>query len=109
LNIVLTPTYFFDPDVINGDKLSFEATSSNTDIAEVRISGDSLLITLVPNANGQTTIFVKATDLTGRSVSDSFVLTVTPVNDGPITVPDSYTTPQGNPHGDHDRRRGTGK
>ena len=95
LNIVLTPTYFFDPDVINGDKLSFEATSSNTDIAEVRISGDSLLITLVPNANGQTTIFVKATDLTGRSVSDSFVLTVTPVNDGPITVPDSYTTPQG--------------
>jgi len=95
LNIVLTPTYFFDPDVINGDKLSFEATSSNTDIAEVRISGDSLLITLVPNANGQTTIFVKATDLTGRSVSDSFVLTVTPVNDGPVTVPDSYTTPQG--------------
>jgi hypothetical protein len=38
---------------------------------------------------------VVATDTTGRFVSDSFVLTVTPVNDPPVANPDFYATPQG--------------
>jgi len=91
----LSPDFFFDPDVINGDFLTFSATSSNTNVANVVIQGNKLQLTLVPNASGQTMISVVATDTTGRSVSDSFVLTVTPVNDGPIAVPDSYATPQG--------------
>lgn len=91
----LSPDFFFDPDVINGDFLTFSATSSNTNVANVVIQGNKLQLTLVPNASGQTMISVVATDTTGRFVSDSFVLTVTPVNDGPIAVPDSYATPQG--------------
>jgi hypothetical protein len=91
----LSPTFFFDPDVINGDTLVFTASSSNTDVATVRIVGNKLELTMVPNASGQTTIFVTATDSTNRFVSDSFLLTVTPVNDAPVTMADSYTTPQG--------------
>jgi hypothetical protein len=52
-------------------------------------------LTLVPNASGQTTITVVATDTTSRFVSDSFILTVSPVNDAPVAMPDSYATPQG--------------
>lgn len=91
----LSPGFFFDPDVINGDTLTFTATSSNVDVANVRIVGNKIELTMVPDASGQTTIFVVATDSTGRSVSDSFLLTVTPVNDAPVTVADAYTTPQG--------------
>lgn len=91
----LSPQYFFDPDVINGDFLTFTATSSNTSVASVTIQGNKIQLTLVPNASGQTLISVTATDTTNRSVSDSFLLTVTPVNDAPITQPDSYVTPQG--------------
>jgi|GEM_PF-1219467 len=91
----LSPNYFFDPDVINGDFLTFTATSSNTSVATVTIQGNKIQLTLVPNASGQTTISVTATDTTNRSVSDSFLLTVTPVNDAPITQPDFYNTPEG--------------
>jgi VCBS repeat-containing protein len=91
----LSPQFFFDPDVINGDFLTFTATSSNTSVATVTIQGNKLQLTLVPNASGQTLINVVATDTTGRFVSDSFVLTVTPVNDPPVTQPDNYATPQG--------------
>lgn len=91
----LSPQFFFDPDVINGDFLTFTATSSNTSVANVTIQGNKLQLTLVPNASGQTLINVVATDTTGRFVSDSFVLTVTPVNDPPVTQPDNYATPQG--------------
>ena len=91
----LSPAHFFDPDVINGDFLTFTATSSNTNVATVSILGNQLQLTLVPNASGQTTINVVATDTTGRFVSDSFILTVTPVNDPPVANPDFYATPQG--------------
>jgi hypothetical protein len=91
----LSPQHFFDPDVINGDFLTFTATSSNTNVANVTIQGNKLQLTLVPNASGQTLINVVATDTTGRFVSDSFILTVTPVNDAPVTQPDFYATPQG--------------
>ncbi|MCY3007183.1 MAG: tandem-95 repeat protein [Planctomycetota bacterium] len=91
----LSPGFFFDPDVINGDFLTFTATSSNTNVATVSIQGNKIQLTLVPNASGQTTITVVATDTTSRFVSDSFILTVSPVNDAPVALPDSYATPQG--------------
>ena len=91
----LSPGFFFDPDVINGDFLTFTATSSNSNVATVSILGNKIQLTLVPNASGQTTITVVATDTTSRFVSDSFILTVSPVNDAPVAMPDSYATPQG--------------
>jgi hypothetical protein len=54
-----------------------------------------MTVSLKPNAFGTTTISVTARDISGASVSDSFVLTVTPVNDNPVAVNDSYSMPQG--------------
>ncbi len=96
-DLVLSPTFFFDPDVINGDTLTFEATSSNLDVASVAIVGNKLKLTLVPDASGQTTIFVSAHDVSGTTITDSYVVTINPVNDPPRTVADSYVTPQGVP------------
>jgi hypothetical protein len=93
--IELSPGVFFDPDVINGDTLTFFAVSSNTNVANVSVLGSTMQITLVPNAFGQTTISVEARDGSGSVVSDSFVLTVTPVNDDPVARPDTYSAPQG--------------
>jgi hypothetical protein len=93
--IQLSPDFFFDPDVVNGDVLSFNVASSNTDVATVSVFGSTMTVTLKPNAFGQTTISVTATDISGASVSDAFVLTVNSVNDNPVAVNDSYSAPQG--------------
>jgi len=93
--IQLSPDFFFDPDVVNGDVLSFTVASSNTDVATVVAIGSTMTVSLKPNAFGTTTISVTARDISGASVSDSFVLTVTPVNDNPVAVNDSYSMPQG--------------
>ena len=95
IGILLSPEFFFDPDVANGDVLSFAVSSSNTNVATVTVSGSFMTIFLKPNAFGQTTISVTATDKDGASVSDSFILTVNAVNDNPVAVNDSYTSPQG--------------
>ncbi len=91
LRIPLTPGVFRDPDSF--DRLTFTASSSNTAIATVRIDGNDLLVTLVPNQNGVVNITVTATDLTGFSVSDTFQLTINPQNDAPTGVADSYSVP----------------
>ncbi len=93
--IQLSPDFFLDPDVINGDVLTFTVASSNTDIATAVVIGNTMTVSLKPNAVGNTTISVTARDSSNASVSDSFVLTVTAVNDNPVAVNDSYVTPQG--------------
>jgi len=66
---------FTDPD---GDGMTYSATSSNTGIVTVGVSGTTLTITEV--ANGSSTITVTANDgsLDG---SDAFLVTVSNVND----------------------------
>jgi hypothetical protein len=94
--ITLTPTYFFDPDVAsNNDVLTFSVQVGNPDLVTAAIVNGQLQLTLRPNASGFSTVTVTATDTTNRSVSDSFDLVVAAVNDGPISVDDSYTVPQG--------------
>jgi hypothetical protein len=94
-NIDLSPEFFFDPDEVNGDVVTYTATSSNTDVATVAITGSRLTVTLKPDAFGTTNISVTARDLSGASVSDAFVLTVTSVNDNPVARNDSYSSPLG--------------
>ena len=93
---VLSPAFFFDPDVIpNGDVLTFSVTNSNTDIVTATIVNGRLRLVLVPDASGLAIITVKVVDSTGRTLEDSFDLVVAPVNDAPRVVNDTYTTPQG--------------
>lgn len=94
--IELSPTYFFDPDVATGDTLTYEIVS-NSDALLVTpvVTGDTLTLELTSNRSGGSEITISATDSSGQTVSDTFILTVTPVDDAPIAVADSYEVPQG--------------
>ena len=93
----LSPTHFFDPDVItNGDTLVFSVTNTNLDVVTASIVNGKLRLVLVPDASGLATITVKVVDSTGNVLEDSFDISVAPVNDAPRVVDDLfYTTPQG--------------
>ena len=92
----LSPTYFIDPDSINGDTLTFTVTNSNSDVVTASIVNGRLTLKLVPDASGTASITVKAVDSTGNVLEDSFDISVSPVNDAPRVVNDTfYTTPQG--------------
>ncbi|MEZ6135389.1 MAG: tandem-95 repeat protein [Pirellulaceae bacterium] len=95
--IPLSPTYFFDPDVIlNGDVLTFAVVSnSNPLLVTPSISGGVLNLSLVSNQAGAAVITISATDTSGQTINDQFSLVVTPVNDVPVTNSDSYTVQQG--------------
>ena len=76
-------TYFSDPD---GDVLTYTATSSDTAIATVSVSGSVVSLTAV--TQGTATITVKATDRLSLSATQTFSVTVpnrAPVASGTIS------------------------
>ena len=78
-------TYFVDPD---GDSLAFMASSADTAIATVTISGAAMNeMTLIARAEGQTTVTITATDPGGLSATLDIPLRVIPrANRGPTVV-----------------------
>ncbi|MFO1062601.1 MAG: Ig-like domain-containing protein [Pirellulales bacterium] len=96
--ITLSPTFFRDPDVAsNGDRLTYSLTENTNSLLvtpTLNSSGD-LTLTLSANQFGTSQISVKVTDLAGLFVTDTFILTVNPVNDAPVGRADSYTVAQG--------------
>ena len=95
-NTTLSPSFFFDPDVVlNGDTLVFSVTNSNPDVVTATIVNGILRLVLVPDASGLAIITVKAVDSTGNAIEDSFDINVSPTNDAPRVVNDTYTTQQG--------------
>lgn len=73
-------TVFVD---LESDSLAFAAVVSGTGVS-TQLAGDSLFLTSTPDFNGTVTLVVTATDEGGLSVSDSAVITVSPVNDAPL-------------------------
>ena len=65
VSVILT-NKFSDPD---GDRLSYSATSSDTSVATVSVSGSTLSIT--PGVNGTSTVTVIATDPGGLTASQT--------------------------------------
>ena len=63
--------YFSDPD---GDELSYDAASSNTEVAEVSVTGSSVVV--AARARGVATVTVTARDPGGLSASSSFGVSV---------------------------------
>ena len=89
--------------------LTVAGTSSNTTLvpnANIVFGGSgasrTVTITPAPNQSGTATITLTVTDGSSATASDSFVLTVTPVNDVP-TISDTTdkTTPQNTVSGPH--------
>jgi Bacterial Ig domain/Bacterial pre-peptidase C-terminal domain/Dockerin type I domain/GEVED domain len=91
-NIVLTPTYFFDADA---DVLQYTVSNSNVLLVTPTVTNGVLRLTLGSNRSGTSVLTVQAADGSGQVVSDTFTLTVTSVNDAPLTVAESYTVPRG--------------
>ena len=84
---------FADPD---GDSLTYRASSSQTSIVRVSVSGSQ--ITLTPVAAGAATVTVTATDPGGLSANQTFAVTVAMANRAPRSVgaiPDQTLTEGG--------------
>jgi predicted outer membrane repeat protein len=80
-------TVFTDPNP--GDLLSFAVISNNPEI-QMSIQNDSLILNSSLNYFGEGNVVVTATDQGALSVSDTFSVIITPVNDLPIIqLPDS--------------------
>lgn len=79
----------------SGDALSVTAVSDGA-IGSVSINGDGTL-TYAPltNANGADSFSYTITDSLGRTASASVSVDVSPVNDAPVAVDDSYSTTEG--------------
>lgn len=94
--IVLSPTYFFDPDTAaGGDSLTFAVTSNtNPLLVTPTIINGVLQLTLLPNQFGSAIVTISATDSSGLSVSSTLTLNVNNVNVPPEGQSDSYRVAQ---------------
>lgn len=80
-------------DVEDSSTLTFSLSTNNTDLLTLSLdgTGDTLIITPLSDSNGTADIYVTASD-GGSTVSDTFTVTVTAVNDLPIGANDTITT-----------------
>ncbi|MCL6502049.1 MAG: tandem-95 repeat protein [Pirellulales bacterium] len=77
-------TTFFDVD---GDPLTLSVVAnSNPTLVTTSLVGTTLTLTYRPKLSGTAVITVRAQDPGGLFVTDTFVVTVTPVNDPPFLV-----------------------
>ncbi len=81
--VARTSNVFRDPD---GDPLSLSASTSNSGKATALLSGDSLYIVTVQDSNGVIDVYVSAEDPSLLAISDTFRLTISPMNDPPRLV-----------------------
>lgn len=80
-------TIFSDVDIAtNADTLSYTALSSNTSLVTATVSGATLTLDFQDNQSGSATITMTAADASGATVTDDFVVTVTPVNNAPVVA-----------------------
>ncbi len=81
----------------DGDGLSFEVASSNTDVVTVSTTEATLTISEIGTL-GSSTISISADDGSGFTTSDEFMVTVNDVNEAPVVTnsfPDGFGAPEG--------------
>ena len=71
---------------VDGDTLSYTAVSADGTLVTATVSGSDLVLDFQDDANGSTTVTVTADDGNGGTVSDTFNVTVDPVNDSPVVA-----------------------
>ena len=84
---------FTDPD---SPMLNYSINNTNPTLLSATISGTTIVLDYVDDETGTATITLTANDSScGATVSESFVVTVTPQNDPPIANNDSITVAEG--------------
>ena len=74
---------FRDDDIgFTGDTLTYTAEDA-PGLTSFTVSGETLILNQVPDANGTATITVTATDVAGETATSSFELLIEPTNDRP--------------------------
>jgi len=79
--VALLDTVFDDPDLPN-DSLRYTVSFSSV-VVTATVAGDTLRLFSVADSNGMAEVVVTATDNSSASVSDTFNVTIQPVNDDP--------------------------
>lgn len=81
-------TVFEEPDVIEGDSLTYSVDLSDMWV-NASMGGHNLNLTPVADSHGVVQVIVEATDIYSASIADTFQVTIQPVNDVPqIDLPD---------------------
>ncbi len=85
---------FTDADIAtNGDSLTYSVTDNdNPGLVTAFLSSPVLTLSYAGNQSGVANITVRAMDTSAAYAEDTFVVTVTPVNDAPSATGDSYST-----------------
>ncbi len=74
-------------DIDNDDALITKAVNSNSNpgLVNATISGNTLTLSFLPNQYGNSEIVIRVTS-NGKTVDDTFTVTVTPVDDAPVVA-----------------------
>ena len=82
-------TTFDDPDIATGDVLQLTVTdNTKPSVVGADLDGTDLTLTYLPDQNGSARITVRATDLDGKFIEDTFnvIVTAAPENQAPFVA-----------------------
>ncbi|MCX7561799.1 Ig-like domain-containing protein, partial [Sulfitobacter sp. F26204] len=81
----------------NGDPLTVADATVPADQGTVEVVGNEVVFTPAPDFNGDATITYTVEDPAGNTDTGEVAVTVAPVNDAPVAVDDSDSTPEDTP------------
>ena len=96
-DIVMNVANIFDDVDINPmpNTLSYSVTHTNASLATITLNAATLTIAFVDDQNGSTTVTLTADDNDGCTVDDDFIITVSAVNDPPVSNPNTINVDEG--------------
>ncbi len=96
-DVVMDVSPIFDDVDINPmpNSLSYTVTHSNSSLASITLSNATLTIDYLDDQNGSTTVTLTADDNVGCTVDDVFLITVSVVNDSPVSNPNTINVDEG--------------
>jgi hypothetical protein len=89
---------FTDVDInTNSDSLDLSVVNDNHALLTALLSRSTLVLDYAADQNGTANLTVRATDLAGAYVEDSFLVTVNAVDDAPVAADDNASTLEDTP------------